>query len=102
MNDTTNQIENEFKIFEQAIKDEFEPAYERYEMALKEFEKSMEDFAIEHITGKKGFKKAYKSAFESARSAYEYERGSNMVDKKMALESLIQDHLFFLEEGQYE
>ena len=96
------EISNEFKLFEKAYKDEFEPANKRYEQALKEFENSMKDFVIKHITGKKEFKKAYKNAFDDTRKAYEYERGSDMVDNKMTLESLIQDHLFWLEEEQDE
>lgn len=102
MKNQSIKIANEFQLFQKAYKDEFEPASKRYEEALKEFEKSMKDFVIKHITGKKEFKKAYKNAFDDTRKAYEYECGSDMVDNKMTLESLIEDHLFWLEEEQDE
>jgi hypothetical protein len=102
MNNKNKSAVNKFKLFKKAYKDEFEPANKRYEEALKEFEESMKNFAIKNITGKTGFKKAYKNTFDEIRKVYQHERGKDMIDNKMALEYLIQDHLFWLEEEQDE
>ncbi len=81
---------------------EVDQATKDFEKAKLEYEKIMKNFVINHITSKKRFKSSFEQAYENACSQYQDEDATDFIDDVIVLETMISDHMYWLEEGQFE
>ncbi len=72
------------------------------ERAKVAYEKAMRKFVKNYITGKGGFKARFDECYQDTRDSYRYEEATDFVDDILVLETLINEELRWLEEGQFE
>ena len=92
----------DIKKFERLLTKETTEAHKEYVLAKKAYLNIMKDFIKTNISGEKEFKKSYKNAFQEACECYEFERGSWAIDEQKTLDWMINQHRFWLEEGQFD
>jgi hypothetical protein len=91
------QNRKELISFNKSLKAETNEAYKAYIEAQKVYQKTLKNFIIRNVTGKKYFKEMYGYAFSNARECYSYDC-QWIVDELITLDWMISDYQYYLED----
>ena len=98
---SNDQKEYELNQFLKHHKAELGQVTKNLEKAKVEYEKALKNFVSNHITSKAHFKNRIEQVLKDTRNSLTHEKASNFVDDVMALEIIIGDEIYWLEEGQF-
>jgi hypothetical protein len=90
------------KDYKKQMKKEFEPEQEKFNLAKEQYELAMKKFIINRISSEKNFDQDFEETSDYVFESIRDQRGKDFFDNEMVLESMIYDHLNWLEEGQFD